>query len=274
MRKMTLIAAMAVMLLDPMQAFAAARLQLYPTRITIKDGDRSSSISVVNGGTATGRYRAELVDMAMPFDGGLERLEDRTMPFSAKPYIRISPRSVTVPPGQSQKFRLLVRMPRDVESGEYRTHLHVLMSSENVERDQKKVEDDRGFGVAMRPRFRVSVPIIVFRGESTFTADIESVQFVAATAERPKPRVLIDLLNEGTRSALGDLVVTLEKNGQTHEVYRANEFTIYRGTPKRRLEAALELPGGIAPDGGKLTVTYSRLKRDGGELLGKKELQL
>ena len=40
--------------------------------------------------------------------------------------IRYAPRRVTVPPGGSQQIRILLRRPRDLEPGEYRSHLWIV----------------------------------------------------------------------------------------------------------------------------------------------------
>ena len=279
MRKSTqfFVAILFLLIAGPQAAFANAKMQLYPTRIVLKEGDNSAEINVVNGGVATGRYRATLADMEMPEQGALRKLEDDTLPHSAKSFIRLSPRSVTVPPGQSQKFRMLVRMPRDLPDGEYRTHLHVLMSSQNVERDaQKTDQEEAGFGVRMQPRFRVSVPIVIVRGDTSFNMSIDDIRYEAAANPNVKPQLHFQFSNEGNRSAWGDLVVTLTKNGETHEIYRSNGYSIYRGTATRRHQVGLEIPEGVSVNGGVIRATFShpKTRKGGGEVISTRELAL
>lgn len=250
----------------------AAKLQLYPTRIILKDGKDSAEVNVVNGGTATGRYRAEMADMQMLSEGPLKRLGDgEEMPYSIKSHLRVSPRSVTVPPGQSQKFRLLLRKPRDMADGEYRTHLHVMMSSDNVENESAETPD-ASFGVKLRPRLQVSIPVIVVVGAVNFSATIDDMQLVPASEGISRPGVMATMSVSGNASSWGRLVVTFTKAGQTYEVYHNDGYTIYRDVKGRKQRLALELPEGVELSGGVLKLTYSRTEEDGGALIAEREL--
>ena len=253
----------------------AAKLQIYPTRIQMKPGQNAAELNVINGGTATGQYRLTLQDMKMPEDGVLEAVpEGQEGPFSLKPYVRATPRSVTVPSGQSQKFRLMLRLPRDLPAGEYRTHAHILMTSDNVGGSEVKTETE-GFEVAFKPRFRLSVPVSITVGDVAFQSNIESAKILPAQAGNPQSRNLeVWFTNSGNRSSVGDIIVTLNKGGQSYEVINLKDFIIYPGTARRRQEITVNAPEGVTLDGGALKLIYKQTKDNGGAVIAEKDLAL
>lgn len=273
MRAVALCGLLAAIIWMPFGAYAQAKLQLYPTGVTLTEGKNSAEFSVINAGTATGRYRIELADMMMPEEGALQKVEEGvTLEHSLVPYARITPRSVEVPPSQSQKFRLLLRLPRDLADGEYRTHAHILMTSTDVEAESEPSAE--GFGVKLQPRFRVSVPVVYLKGETWFRSTLDHLELQPTEPGRP-PVLGMHFTNEGNRSARGRLVVTLERNGDRHELYRLNGFTIYRETNSRSHAAPLKLPNGMElQTGDVLSVTYTETEADDGELITQKTLQL
>jgi fimbrial chaperone protein len=249
-----------VLSLLPQSGLAApeAKLQVYPTRITLEEGDVSAEVTVYNGGSASGRYRAEMEDLIMPEEGALQKAAPGQAEFSAQEYIRITPRSITVPPGQSQKFRLLARMPRSLPDGEYRTHLSIVMSSNNLEADQKKAQGGgQGIRLSIEPRIGLSMPVVLRKGVTNFTAKITDVQ-LSPLGDKVQGRVIMEA--EGNQSAEGTMVVTFEKGGQVYELYRASYMMVYRGVKRRIQTMTLSVPEGVILSGGVLTATYLNQK--------------
>lgn len=250
-------------------AMPKAKLQLYPTRVTLEDGQTSAEVTVYNGGSAPGQYRAELEDMMMPEEGGLQAVTAGQAEFSAKEYIRITPRSITVPPGQSQKFRLLARVPRSLPDGEYRAHLGVVMTSTNTEADARKAQGGQGVHVSIEPRMGVSMPVVVRKGQTSFTAAITDVA-LAPLSNGVQARVTMTA--DGNQSAEGTMVVTFEKGGQSYELYRANYMMVYRGLKRRVQTMTLTVPEGLVLSGGVLTATY--LNQKDGSVISTKSVNL
>lgn len=253
--------------LAPHVVQAEAKLQVYPTRITLQDGQSSGSLTVINGGSATGRYRATLQDVHMPEQGALQALpEGQKGPYSAQDYIRISPVSVTVPPGQSQKYRILARVPRDLPDGEYSTHLNVMMSSKDVEAESKS---QKGIAMNVSARLRVSVPVVIYKGATSFTASVDEVTVAPATADK-SPIASVTFSAQGNRSARGKLKLVFEQGGKQHELYNS-DVAVYRGLSRRVHRAGLNVPQGVQLSGGTLHVTYTG---DDGKLISEKSLAL
>ena len=274
MRFVTLITLLLAVALMPNVGFAQAKMQLYPTRINLTENQKFAEVNVINAGSATGRYRIELADMLMPEEGALQKQDDIELEYSLIPYLRVTPRSVEVPPAQSQKFRMLMRVPRDMADGEYRTHAHVLMTSTDVKGELEAREGD-GFGIKMQPRFRVSIPIVYMKGETWFKANITSAELLRPEKEGLKPTVRTHFTTEGNRSTWGNLIVNLRRGESITELYRLNGYTIYRGTNSKHHTMPLDLPEGVSlAGGGQLEITYSHTEDDGGAVIASHILPL
>ena len=146
-------------------------LLVTPTRLKLDDKSRSGSITLVNRGTQTVRYRLNLVDLEMSENGDLRRM---TTPFaaSAAPTLSISPREVVLAPGGSQRIKLLTTMPFGMPDGELRTHL----AFEPLTKDSAATSKDPDDGTSLKIRFDtktvISIPIIVNHGKVAATATL------------------------------------------------------------------------------------------------------
>ena len=81
--------------------------------------------------------------------------------------IRYSPRQITLEPGRTQTVRLLVRKPRDLAPGEYRSHLlfqSVPPADFGTSVEAEGVEEGT-ISVQMIPTFAISIPIIIRHGD-------------------------------------------------------------------------------------------------------------
>jgi P pilus assembly chaperone PapD len=259
----------AALLLMPTQAAAVAKLQVYPTRVEIKDGETSGFVTVINGGSSTGRYRADFTDVEMPEQGVLKPVpEGQTAKYSAQPYLRISPRSVTVPPGQSQKFRILARVPRDLPDGEYLTHLNVMMSSNDVEAESAPT---KGIAMKVQPRFRLSLPVMILKGATHVTTAIANLSIEQKQNTGGGNVAVVEFATQGNRSARGELTITFTQGNKSYELYRATGVGVYRDVPRRLHRAGLKVPEGLTLSGGVLKATFVG---EDGEMLAEKAVNL
>lgn len=277
-----------VFMLGAHEAYARAKLMLTPTRIVMDGKTRSVEVSVINQGDRIGQYRIDTLEMQMPEEGNVAAVPEGTaVPYAATPMLRISPRSMTLQPGETQKLRIMLRKPPNLADGEYRSHLRVTVTSDGTEQPQDAEGDEaakkedkeavdakptHGFGVKITPRYNLIVPIIVRQGKTEFTATIESA------AVRKKDNFnLLDLVmtKEGNRSSMGDLKITyFAPNGKEYVVGFFQGVTLYRETAKKKRSYGLDLPEDVTLSGGKLKIIYTRLASEGGGVIAEKELPL
>lgn len=227
-------------------------LLVTPTAVVLQRGERSALVHLANRGISEETYRISLVNRRMLPDGSfVEADRPGEGEGFANAHIRFAPRRVRLRPGETQVVRLMVRRPRGVVAGEYRSH----MLFQRVPRSAAGGDDgqqDDSIDIRLTPVFGVSIPIILRYGALTAGAGLRDPRFRRhPTTGRPEVAVVIE--RSGTRSLRGNLVVTLEDGT---EVGRANGVAVYLSSRERRFAVTLDQPRGAAYRGRTLTLRY------------------
>lgn len=239
-------------------------VNLFPKRVVIDGRRQIAQIGLYNKTANEGDYEIRLVDMAMnpegrlvAFDNGLSEAEKAKV-ATASEYLRYSPRRVTLRGGESQLVRVMVRTPPDLPAGEYRSHF--LVSSVPEDMGGLSVEgalggqQANGIGVTIRPRFGISIPVIVRIGETTLNVGISDPQIV------PTPdggrAIAFTISRSGTRSAFGD--VTIESSAFGKPIGLSRGIGIYPEVGERRVIIPLEdeVPASAIASGTRIRITY------------------
>lgn len=238
-----------------------AGIVLLPTRIVLEPKDRNVTVTVKNNGDATGAYRIELVDMEMPEKGALKEIAGKKpAPFSAKPFLRISPRQMVLNPGENQNIRILVRRSRGMEAGEYRSHLKVKLIDDNVSTEQNTPAPNNNVVIQVKPRFSLVIPLIIREGKTH--ADLSLLSPVLRQ-ENHRPVLDLTIKRDGNSSAIGDLDVThIAPNGKQVQLQHYAGIAVYRPTAKRHISIPLEVPKGVTLQGGKLLIRYNTQEKE------------
>ena len=104
-------------------ANAGANLMITPTRIVFEERTRTAQVTLMNNGSDTGNYRISFINQNMTDDGRFVEVKEGEEGMFSNSMVRYSPRQITLPAGQSQVVRLMLRKPRDLKDGEYRSHM-------------------------------------------------------------------------------------------------------------------------------------------------------
>lgn len=232
---------------------AQGGLMVTPQRIEFEGRLRAQAITLFNRGDSEMTYRLFFVEKRMTGDGMLKDLEPAVSGAFTSPMVRFSPRRVTLPPGQSQTVRLLLRAPSDLAAGEYRSHLvfQVVPREGGLHLDGGE-GGPAGVGVRLTPLFGASIPIIVRRG----SLDAE-VRVVAA--ERSDEQTLdLRFSRSGNRSVYGDVRVSFKpRSGDPVDVGFVRGMAIYTDIDERTLRMTLRPPSGVDLADGRLVVDYA-----------------
>ncbi|MCB2067424.1 MAG: hypothetical protein KDE15_12390 [Erythrobacter sp.] len=193
-------------------------INLYPKRVVIDQRQRIASIGLYNRTIDPGEYEISVVDMVMTPSGDVYPLDnlppgvstERLQPASE--FLRWSPRRVRLLGSEAQTVRIMARPPADLPDGEYRAHFLAVSVPQDVDQgfsiDDAVSADGEGgpdIGVLIRPRFGISIPIIVRVGETTLDVQLDGVRFVDT---QQGPAIVITIHRTGTRSAFGDVTIT------------------------------------------------------------------
>ncbi|MDX1931473.1 MAG: hypothetical protein SFU56_02595 [Capsulimonadales bacterium] len=248
-------------------------LMVTPTRITLDDTRRSAEVNLMNNGDKPATYRLSLIRRRMDENGRLIPVND-PLPGEkfAEDLIRFAPRQVTLPPRSGQVVRVQLRLPAQVETGEYRCNLLFRAIPDTSPLPTGEPAPANGLSVRLTPVYGVSIPLIVRHGAVSATVALADLK----TETGPEGALLLSgaFLREGNGSVYGDLQVTFTPagNGKPVPVGLSNGMAVYVPNPVRYFTLPLKPPAGRRPSQGTLTVTYREPATEGGRILAEKTL--
>ncbi|MEQ8608870.1 MAG: fimbria/pilus periplasmic chaperone [Rhodospirillales bacterium] len=251
---------------QPAQAQGAGDLVVSPTRVVLEGRTRSAQMGLVNKGSETATYRISVINMHMGEDGNMTEVAKPVGDQQfADDLFRYSPRQVTLEPGASQAIRLLLRKPKDLPDGEYRSHMMMRAVPDNT--GQSVESTGNNASVRLIPVFGIAVPIIVRHGKVSYDMSLSDMAFVPGTAEQPLPKIRFKLNRTGNRSSYGDLTATLNADGKEVVLSQIFRLAVYTPNPSRTVEMTLRVPDGVKLSGNTLKVSYKAISDEGGNLL-------
>ncbi len=219
--------------------FAQGSLLLTPKRVVFEGNKSSESINLANLGKDTARYVISIVEYRMKENGEFEEitLKDAGQ-FSAEPYIRYFPRTVTLAPNEAQVIRLqLNKKLTQMAAGEYRSHLYVRALPKPTPMGEKEAVVS-SIGVKLVPVFGLSIPVIIRVGESKATASISGLN--VTNSETNPYNLSLALNRSGNMSIYGDISVKhISPNGKSTEVAVVKGLAVYSPNPIRYIQLPL-----------------------------------
>ncbi|MBI1402877.1 MAG: hypothetical protein GC147_06665 [Porphyrobacter sp.] len=221
-------------------------INIYPRRIVLDRRQRVASVGLYNKMPVEGEYEISVTDMLMTDSGriipfnNLPADADTSRVKTASDMLRWSPRRVLLLGSEAQTVRVMARPPADLPDGEYRAHFTVV--SVPADDESLSIEDALGdeartagkVGVTIRPRFGISIPVIVRIGETTLDVGLKDFALVEGEAG---PQVALTITRAGTRSAYGDLVITVA--GEDKPLVVARGIGVYPEIDFRTLRLAV-----------------------------------
>jgi P pilus assembly chaperone PapD len=225
------------MLLGPAQAWAGAVLLIYPTMIMFEGNERSATITLKNTGDAIGTFETSWSELAMTDEGGLIKVDGET-PWSIQPYVRYSPRRVTLEPSGSQVIKIALRRDQEAPEGEYYSHFKVLtLNSQDLpgESNTETEPEETETAVKITARAAVAIPIIWRNSQSSSTATIESVSI-----DRDTNQLMVDVRRRGKLSVRGYLhVLGKTSDGEDGPLAESVPLIIYPNLDSRTIAITL-----------------------------------
>jgi P pilus assembly chaperone PapD len=226
-----------VMLLGPAHAWAGAVLFIYPTLIMFEGNERSATITLTNRGDAIGTFETSWSELTMSDEGGLIKVDGET-PWSIQPYVRYSPRRVTLEPSQSQVIKIALRRDREALEGEYYSHFKVLTLNTQALVDETNAEiqpEETESAVRITARAAVAIPIIWRNSQSSPGATIESVKFDPETNQ-----LTVDIRRSGKLSVRGYVhVIGKTPDGEDGPLAEPVPLIIYPSIDSRAMAITL-----------------------------------
>ncbi len=248
--------------LAPQAELHAQGLAVSPRRVIFEGRKRTEAITLINRSSKAETYRIRFQQARMKEDGTLEDLEaPEPDGMYVDRLVRYSPRQITVPPNGAQTVRMMVRKPRDLPEGEYRSHLKFTsLPSRDTGTDIETPELKPGeIFVRTIRTFSISIPIIVRHGHLSATISMSGFRLEPGEKPEDPPRLVFHLYREGNRSIYGDITVThVPEQGEPREVGRLRSVPVYTSVPSRLVRLPLTPPEDVELDSGRLEIDYQQ----------------
>lgn len=235
------------------QAQAGGGLLVAPTRLVFEGRTRSAQVTLVNKGTERAAYRISLVRRRMLEDGRFEAVEEaQPGELFATDLIRYAPRRVILEPNTPQTIRILVRKPRDLPAGEYRSHLtfQTIPDESSEQPEDGSRAPAMGITIRLKALFGVTIPVIVRHGDIDADIAITDAEFQPAGENdaglAAGPVLNVHLARSGERSVYGDLTVQLlGEDGAKQTIGVVRGLAVY--SPNRSRIVRIPIDPSFAP---------------------------
>lgn len=253
-------------------------LMITPTRVVFEGRTRTAEVVLIHRGTQRATYRLSFQKMRMNENGSLEEIKtpgpnDRF----AEDMIRYSPRRIVLDPGQPQTVRLLLRKPRNLEPGEYRSHFLIRAlppkdAGTNIESVERKPGE---ISVQLTMIYGVSIPVIVRHGDLSAKAALEDLALAPPRDGETGKGLSLRVKRAGTKSIYGDFDVTFTRqDGDAIPIGLMRGVAVYTPNESRNLRIPLNPPEGVSLANGRLRVTYRQPPDSGGAVLAEHEIAI
>ena len=235
----------------------AHALRVTMKRVLFEGSKRADILILINNTGEEMIYRLGWRRMRMTETQSVIPLEDDDPGADLKPaddMIVYAPRRVVLPPGGSQQVRLMLRKPKDLAEGEYRSHFWIEPEAESVKFDPSQFKGDptKGPAVQIKMLTGITLPVIVRVGDLTATAGIQGG---AVKRKGTDGEATFVLTREGNRSIYGDMEFTC---GST-VVTQIRGIAVYTEVTKRNLSFDLK---NLPADCTSVNVTYRAAEDD------------
>lgn len=248
----------------PLLTLAESVLQVLPTRVVMDGPKRSANITLINRGDEEGSYRMFFRNIRTndqgEFSEAKQALEGELF---ANNMLRFSPRRITVPARSKQSIRVVLRKPKDMPAGEYRSHLVF----RKLPKQSSALDDEasnQALGFSLKPIVEVTIPVIVRSGKTMAKLSLSEAT-IRANASKGRD-IHFTINRQGNRSLYGDVGIWwLKADGSRESVGLARGIAVYSPNDKREFEMPLEL-NQQQLDNGKLLIEYIEDPAFGGNL--------
>ena len=263
---MQLVLIISCALIAQQQALANANLMVMPTRVVFEERTRTAQVTLVNNGTEQGEFRISFINQNMTDNGQFEAVKADEKGMFANSMVRYSPRQIILAPGQSQVVRLMLRKPRDLQDGEYRSHLlfqSIPKASKSSVNTAVKSESEN-ITVEIIPIVGISIPVIVRHGKLNAELKIDNAHIIPASEANPAPSVSIDMHRTGNKSIYGDFraIFTPTEGGKPVIIALVNGVSVYSTNAFRQFTMPINTPEGTTLKDGNIRVIFLESGKD------------
>lgn len=222
--------------LVPVLLCAPASADLFtPQIISIEDGQRADSITILNQADYAKVYEFEWEHRVQLPNGKRDVLKDGETVEGyrpAEPYITFSPRRVIIQPGDTQQVRFLVRRTADMVPGEY--HSHFVIKPDRLGKGKAPEATGKELGGVLNITAHYSMPVFLRQGKTKLDFEYDSIK---TYEEDGKDIIEVDITNNSTRSTYlqNRLVCTINGEAKDYNIV-TNRLYVEARTINKKLK--------------------------------------
>lgn len=245
-----------------------------PTRVLMTDQNRSATLVLRNPSDGPRTYRLRWEDKQAREEGGYDLVEEGESWPSARDMVRLSPRQITVGPGENQTVRFSFRPPSDLASGEYRSHV-LLQVVPDISEPAAAFGGDSSIdnvGIRVFMQMSFSIPVVVRYDVDQPQVSISSVKAVPVkNGESLGLEVTFD--RTGNASSYGRVSVEMQRDADSpiEEIGQHGDLSIFPELDRRKIVIALRDKN--IPSGAFVRIAYEGIREYKGVLWAEKVFQ-
>ena len=253
---------------------ADANLLISPTRVAFSERDRIQTVTLINSGKVEKTYRVDWTEQQVTPEGLYQELSEAEyadFPI-ASPFLRYTPRQVTLAPGEKQVIKVMARRGATMEEHEYRSHLS-FTALPNTQQTQREAQRGGGLSMQLNMLMSYSIPVILRTSAVDATAAIEAIK-LEPNPSKPLNDIVVTLSRQGRTSLTGSLKAYYTPVGESEEINIGilNGFNFF--PESSRLTKTLMWAEPINLTEGTLRVAYEGTKEFAGQILAEKKVLL
>lgn len=251
---------------------AQGNLLVAPMRVVFDGTKQREDLNLSNIGQDTAVYLISFIHYQMQQDGSFKQLDHvDSLTNRADKYLRIFPRKVVLPPGESQTIRMQFRKPAGMANGEYRSHLYFRAEKEVAALGMSTAQTDTTkLSVSITPVFGISIPVIIRNGNLEYKMSLSDVKLTVVNDT--VSNISFSINRKGDRSSYGSIRVEfVPASGKAFDVGLANGVGVYTDLESRRFTILIRNKATQPFKNGKLVIRYSLPREEGGTELAKTE---
>jgi P pilus assembly chaperone PapD len=210
-----------------------ASVLVAPTVVFLNKAEPTERMTIMNQGTEPQEVTIDFA-WGLPESDSVGRvyvdLQDSSAndPRSAMEWLRAFPRSMILPPGQSQIVRVMARPPAGLEDGEY--WARVVVRSQKARGNEDSNLDEGVITTQLNMVMQTAIMVKYRTGELN-----SSLQLNSARAEKSgsKVNVIVDLESRGNVSYMGVTDLTLIDGRDREVASQSTNLAVYRDLRRR-----------------------------------------
>lgn len=256
-----------------------ADMLISPVRLLLQQSGETANFVLRNPSDGPRTYRLEWIEQAQTRDGVGERYEDgASIPHpQAAPYLRFTPRQITVEPRSNQTVRVNFRPDEGLPPGEYRSHLLFRVVPEVSEPVSRSTIGAGGEGIQLTldMQLSIAVPVVIrYRLDEMPTVKISQVTPVIANRPDQQTQLGVLLKHDGRSSSFGRVTVDMQTSatGEVKRIGMLENISVFPDVGERHL--TLSLSEKQFPPGALIRVTYEGADEYRGRIWDEQVLQV